>query len=163
MWSLNWIPFNLSELTVNLILTIGVTLCFLSFIVNNILLNWVPVIKQYILPVQLISIVLLLIGSYFKGIQHTEKEWQLRILQEQQKIVELERKTVEINNELAKKIAEKSKTIYIKGETIYKYIDREVVKDKEVIKFVESCPIPSKILELHNAAATNTPIDEKKP
>ena len=127
------------------------------------LLNRFPLIKQYILPLQIIVVIVLLFVAYFKGVEHTENKWQLIVLKEQQKVIELERKNVEVNNELAKKIAEKSKTVYIKGETIYRYIDREIVKDKEVIKFVENCPIPAKILELHNAAATNTPIEENKP
>lgn len=127
------------------------------------LLNRIPLIKQYILLFLIISVVVLVFVAYFKGVEHTETKWQLIVLKEQQKVLELERKTVEVNNELAKKIAEKSKTVYLKGKTIYKYIDREIVKDKEVIKFVENCPIPTRILELHNAAATNTPIEENTP
>ena len=125
-------------------------------------LNRFPLIKQYIILIQIIVVVGLLFVAYFKGVNDTENKWELIVLKDQQKIVDLERKTVEINNELAKKTAEKSKTIYLKGETIYRYIDREIVKDKEIIKFVENCPIPSRILELHNAAATNTPIIENK-
>jgi hypothetical protein len=41
-------------------------------------------------------------------------------------------------------------------------VDREVVRDLEVIRFVENCPIPDVIINTHNAAARNQPIEEKK-
>jgi hypothetical protein len=41
-------------------------------------------------------------------------------------------------------------------------VDREVVKNQEVIRFVENCPIPDAIINTHNAAALNRPIEEKK-
>ena len=58
----------------------------------------------------------------------------------------------------------KEKIIYVKekGLVIKQYLDRVVTQDKEVIKFVEHCPIPAKIIETHNAAAVNTPVEEKK-
>jgi hypothetical protein len=42
------------------------------------------------------------------------------------------------------------------------YIDREVVKNQEVIRFVENCPIPEVIVNTHNAAALNQPIEKNK-
>jgi hypothetical protein len=36
------------------------------------------------------------------------------------------------------------------------------VKNQEVIKFVDNCPIPEIIINTHNAAALNRPIEEKK-
>ena len=46
---------------------------------------------------------------------------------------------------------------------IIKYIDREIVKKEEVVKFVENCPIPKDIVDQHNAAARlNKMIEEGK-
>jgi len=146
----------------NTLIIVGIVFCFLSIFVINPILKWIPTVTRYIFLIQLISVVVLSIGVYLKGMQNTEQKWHVKMLEVQQKINKLERENVDINIELGKKIAEKDKVIYIKGETIYRYIDREVVNDKEVIKFVENCPIPTKILELHNAAANNTPIQEKK-
>jgi hypothetical protein len=44
---------------------------------------------------------------------------------------------------------------YIKGKTEYitRYIDNELVKREEVIKYVERCPVPQPIIDAHNAAA----------
>ena len=158
MWLLNLIPIGLVNWAINLILIAGIFLCLMSFFVFNRSATWIP----YIGLVQVVSIIMILTGVYFKGSYYTELKWQSKVAETQQKIAIIEQKAAEINVDLAKKTAEKAKVIRVKGDVIYRYIDKEVVKDKEVIKFVEHCPVPSKILELHNAAATNTPIDESE-
>ena len=160
MWFLHLFSQNVGNHTINLILSIGFILCFLSIFVISRLTNWIPIVKNYITVIQIFSIAVLCIGAYLKGSFQTEKDWELKIAQTQQQIITLERNAVEINDKLAKKTAEKNKVIVSKGNTIYRYIDKTVVKDKEIIKYVESCPIPAKIIEIHNAAATNTPIEE---
>ena len=40
-----------------------------------------------------------------------------------------------------------------KGKDIIQYIDREVVKNNDVIKYVENCPVPKEIVDAHNQAA----------
>jgi hypothetical protein len=61
----------------------------------------------------------------------------------------------EKNLEIQEKVVEKTKVVHEKGKDIIKYIDREVVKTQEVIKYVEHCPvIPISIIEEHNKAAT---------
>lgn len=162
MWLLEWNTIGLSNTTINLILFLGVSISILGVGLNALPMKFFPVFKKYNILFQIVGIILLAIGSYLKGSFHSDAQWQLKLLKEQQKNFELERKAVEINNELSKKINEKSKIIYQKGDTIYRYIDKEVIKDKEIIKFVETCPLPKKIIELHNAAATNTPIEESK-
>ena len=155
MWILNWFPSSVVEL----LLIAGAIGCFLSIVVINQIAKWIPGVAVHSTVFQLISIIVLLTGVYLKGIQNTQKEWEVKILKAQQKVSAAENEANEANNKLAKKTAEKDKVIYIKGETIYRYIDREIVKNKEVVKFVENCTIQTTILELHNAAATNPPIE----
>lgn len=158
MWLLTWIPNEFLNWVINLILIVGVILCIMSVFVFNRLPLWIP----YSSVVRVVGIIMILAGVYFKGSYYTELKWQSKVAETQQKIALMEQKAAEINLELAKKTAEKDKVIRIKGNVIYRYIDKEIIKDKEVIKFVEQCPVPAKILELHNAAATNTPIEESK-
>jgi hypothetical protein len=41
-----------------------------------------------------------------------------------------------------------------RGDDIIKYIDREVVKNQEVVKYVEQCPkLPNEIVNTINKAA----------
>ena len=60
------------------------------------------------------------------------------------------------------KIVRKDKIIKQKGDDIIKYIDREIVKKEEVIKYIENCPVPKDIIDAHNAAATLNKAAEAK-
>ena len=39
-----------------------------------------------------------------------------------------------------------------KGKDIVQYIDREIVKKEEIVKYIEQCPVPKEIIDLHNQA-----------
>ena len=40
-----------------------------------------------------------------------------------------------------------------KGKDIIQYVDREVIKNQEIIKYIEQCPVPKEIIDIHNQAA----------
>jgi hypothetical protein len=71
----------------------------------------------------------------------------------EKKVAEAEAKSAKANVEIQTKIVEKTKVVREKGEDIVRYVDREVVKNQEVIKYVENCPVPKSIIDAHNAAA----------
>ena len=48
---------------------------------------------------------------------------------------------------------EKTKVIKGKTEYITQYVDREVIKKEEIIKYIEKCPVPKEIIDIHNQAA----------
>jgi hypothetical protein len=50
-------------------------------------------------------------------------------------------------------VVENTKVIRGKTEYITKYIDREIVKKEEIIKYIEQCPVPKEIIDIHNQAA----------
>jgi hypothetical protein len=52
------------------------------------------------------------------------------------------------------KIVTKTQVVKQKGEDIIQYIDREVVKNNEIIKYIEHCPVPKSVIDAHNQAAT---------
>ena len=58
----------------------------------------------------------------------------------------------EENVKIEEKIVTKTKIIKEKGQNIIQYIDREVVKNNEIIKYVENCPLPKDIIDIHNSA-----------
>ena len=162
MWLLGWVPDSLLEYLVNGILVLGVVSTFLTFFVINRLLRWFPPLARWVNIAQIISAVVLLAGVYFKGGFQTEAEWRAKVAEAQQRIDKAEQEARDANVALAKKTKEKIIYVKEKGLVIKQYLDRVVTQDKEVIKFVENCPIPAKIVETHNAAAVNTPIEEKK-
>jgi hypothetical protein len=118
-------------------------------------LGFIPFIRTYQLPIQIISLLLLSFGLYIEGGLANEESWQLKVKEVEAKLATKEAQSQEKNVEIVEKVVTKTEYIKTKGQEIIKYIDKEVVKDNEVIKYVETCPaIPQVILKSVNEAAT---------
>ena len=154
MWVLNFLP----DWIFHAILLLGI----LGFL-GTFLLRFIPFFRMYELPIQIFSILVIAIGVWFEGAMSNQAEWEARVIEMELKVAEAEAKSEKTNTEIVTQIVEKTKVIHEKGKTIINYVDREVVKDKEVIKFVENCPIPSIIIDAHNAGALNKPIEIPVP
>ena len=73
-------------------------------------------------------------------------------------------------------VTERDNALKKKGDTIIQYVDRfkdrevlrtiegpERVRVEEVIKYVENCPVPKELLDIHNEAAKlRKPAENKK-
>jgi hypothetical protein len=116
-------------------------------------LGFIPFIKTYKLAIQIISLIVLVFGVYLEGGLADYKEWEIRVKEMEAKVAQAEAKSANTNVEIQEKIVEKTKVIREKGRDIIKYIDKEVVKKEEVIKYIENCPVPKEIIDLHNQAA----------
>jgi len=154
MWILSFLP----DYVTHLIFFAGVIGTIAGFV-----LGFIPFIAPYKLPVQIISILVLSFGLYLEGGMADNEIWQMKVKEVEAKVAQAEAKSQEKNVEIVTIVAEKTKVIREKGQTITKYIDREVAVDKEVIKFVENCPIPEIVIKTHNAAAQNKPLEITKP
>ena len=153
MWLMNFLP----NWIFHAILLAGVL-----GLIASLVLKFIPFFSTYKLPVQVGGVLLVLVGMWFEGAISNQAEWEARVAEMQVKVAEAEAKSSEANVKIVTKIVKKTKRIREKGDAIISYIDREVVKNNEVIKFVENCPIPDIIVKTHNAAALNKPIEEKK-
>jgi len=144
-----WILSILSEAAIHTIFGLGILGVIAGFV-----LGFIPFIKPYKIAIQVISILLLALGVYLEGGLADHKEWELKVAEMQAKLAQAETKSSEKNVEIQEKIVEKTKIVREKGRDIVNYIDREVVKKEEVVKYVEHCPVPKEIIDLHNQAAT---------
>ena len=153
MWLMNFLP----NWIFHAILLAGVL-----GLIASLVLKFIPFFNTYKLPVQVLSILLIVTGVWFEGAISNQAEWEARVAEMQVKVAEAEAKSSEANVQIVTKVVKKTKLVHERGDAIISYIDREVVKNNEVIKFVENCPIPDIIIKTHNAAATNTPIEVKK-
>lgn len=153
-----WILTILPDWVFHAILAVGVLGTIAGFV-----LGMIPFIKPYIIPIRVISLLVLSIGLYLEGGMADNVIWQARVKEVEAKVAVAEAKSQEKNVEIVTVVAEKTKIIRERGQTITKYIEKEVPVDREVIKFVENCPIPDIIIKSHNAAATNKPIEIPKP
>ena len=157
MWILHLLPEALILWVCNLLLAAGIALTVAAFFIKS-----VPVLNQYRLPAQILGIALLVIGVYWRGGYAVESDWRERVAEVQAKLAVAEKRSAEVNTEIVTRVVTQTKIVRERGDDIIKYVDREVVKNQEVIKFVENCPIPDIIINTHNAAALNKPVEEKK-
>ncbi len=152
MWMLSLLPDSFLLYVVNGILIVGAISSFLAFFVLHRILNKFPFLAPYYLLFQIVSATLLVAGIYFKGGYGVEMEWRAKVAEMEAKVKIAEEEAKNKNTEIQTKVVEKTKVIREKGKDIIQYVDREVVKKEEIIKYIEQCPVPKEIIDLHNQA-----------
>lgn len=146
MWMLSFLPDAFLVWIINIVLLAGIVGTTVS-ILFKVAIRWIPWIIPYRTLLQVVSIVLLLAGVYFKGGLAIEQEWRARVKDLEAKVAISE---------------EQSKTANTKIEKVY--IDRvKVVKDTQVViqeklKTVEvkvdaECKIVPEAINILNDAA----------
>ena len=144
-----WILSILPDWVFHLMLAVGVAGTIAGFV-----LGMIPVVKTYIIPIRIISLLVLSIALYLEGGLADNLIWKARVAELEVKVAQAEAKSQEQNTIIVEKIVIKTKKIRGKKKTIIEYIDREVVKNQDVIKYVEMCPaVPEPILKAINDAA----------
>lgn len=116
-------------------------------------LKRIPFVSQYRFPIQVISFVSLLASIWFISANSTNAVWEAKIKDLEDKVKLAEEAANTKNVEIQEKIVTKTTVIKEKGKTQIEYVDRVITQDKEVIKYIEQCPVPKAIIDAHNAAA----------
>ena len=115
--------------------------------------KWIPFYGNYVKILQPIGIVLLVLGVWLRGGYDTEMAWRAKVAEAEARVAAAEQKSQETNTVIEQKVVEKTKVIKGKTEYITQYLDREVIKKEEIIKYIEQCPVPKEIIDIHNQAA----------
>jgi|APGre2960657423_1045063.scaffolds.fasta_scaffold01124_6 hypothetical protein len=147
MWMLHFIPDSLLLWVIHGMLIAGVVGFLLSFFLLNRLLRWFPQLAPIHLLLQILSIVLLVGGVYFKGGYSTEAEWRARVAEMEQKIAEAEAKSQQTNTVIKTKIVNKIKTV-----KEYQIVYQDRIKEVEKIIDAECKVAPEAIIILNDAA-----------
>lgn len=131
-------------------------------------LKGVPVIMQYKYPLAMSGFFLLLISTWALGSAANEKRWQAKLDEIQEQVRQQEAKAEELNTQLEKEVSEKKELAEKKNKVVIKEIEKwktkeilkevkvegpERVKIEEVVKYIENCPVPKEMLDIHNQAA----------
>jgi hypothetical protein len=156
MWQITWILNLLPDWVFHTLLIGSILLVIASYILKRI-----PFISQYNIPLRIAGIILIIFTVWVEGGRDVQRAWESKVKDLQERVAVAEAKSQEANVIIKEKIVKKLELVRTRGDDIIKYVDREVATDKEVIKFVENCPIPEKVIKAHNAAATNTPISSE--
>jgi len=145
MWILSWLP----DAVIHSIFIVGALGIFLGFV-----LTFIPFVKQYKLAIQIASIFIFALGVYLEGGLADNKQWIAKVKELEAKLAVAEEKSKTENVKIEQQIVTKTQIVKEKGKDIIQYIDREVVKNNDVIKYIENCPVPKSVIDAHNQAAT---------
>ena len=137
-----WIVELLPDWVLHLILLAGIVGTTAGFV-----LGMIPVIKQYIIPIRVISIILVVFGLFLEGALFDNQTWQLRVKEVEAKLAIAEAESAKANNKITEKSnnqnnKQKEKTVIVK-----QYIDREVKR------YDNQCVIPNEFVKAHNDSA----------
>jgi hypothetical protein len=147
-WMIGLIPDAMLNWIYWLIIAAGVTGVLAGW-----LGKWIPFYGSYVKILQPVGIVLLVLGVWLRGGYDVEMSWRAKVAEAEARVAAAEQKSQETNTIIEQKIVEKTKVIKGKTEYITQYLDREVVKKEEIIKYIEQCPVPKEIIDIHNQAA----------
>ena len=119
----------------------------IAIILISMFLKVIPFIDSYYLPLRIIGFVTLLFGIFFEGVMYSGKELQEKVKELEAKVAAAEVKSAEVNTKIVEKVITKQKVVKERGEEIIKYVD------KEIVKYNNTCVIPSEFITIHNKAA----------
>jgi hypothetical protein len=127
-----------------------------GFYIISKLVAWIPVIKNYKLPVELIGVISLIAATYLLGGYGVEMSWRQRVAELEAKIKESEEKSKQVNTVIQEKVVYKTKRI--------KEVQTVIVeKIKEVEKQIDSkCELDPAVIKIHNESAEDPTKDEVK-
>lgn len=174
MWQITWMLSLLPDWFWTLVLIAGILGVLAAWV-----LKFIPFVSQYKLPIQVGSVLCLLIGVYFQGVIANEAKYKVEHDRLKEEIAKAEAAFKSANDELSKAQAERDTAIAEKGKSITKTIDRfikgdtvtvtkEIVKERnlteeerkkleaqieELKKAEKECRIPSLLIEQINQAA----------
>lgn len=138
MWILDLLPFWIFHL----ILGAGIAGAMLAFLFGNI-----PFVSNYVLPLKIISIFVIICGLYMEGGISNQERWEAKVKEVQTKVAAAEVESVKENVKIIEKTKTRVEVVKMRGDDIVKYVDREVVK------YDDQCKIPKEFIKAHNDAA----------
>jgi len=148
MFLLSFVPDALIQLVVNGVLIAGIVGCVVSFFFGF-FVRWMPWIIPYRMLLQILGLLLLIAGVYFKGGVGVEMEWRERVRTAQEAVRVAEEKAKQANIELEEEKKKKQKVI-----TQNKIVIQEKIVEKEKIIDAE-CKVPKEAIDILNESAKN--------
>lgn len=150
MWMLTFIPDSILHAFVNSVFYAGVITSLLGFVFNF------SYLRPYRLIVQVVGIMLLVAGVYFKGGYEVEQQWRARAAELQAKIDTAVVKSQAANTVIQTKVVTKIKRV----KEIQVQLQKEIVEKEKIIN--GECVVPKEAIEILNKAAEGPSKEETK-
>jgi uncharacterized membrane protein len=139
MWILNFLP----DWIFYALFFIGIVGLLATFV-----MKFIPFVYVYKTPIQVVSVILIAIGTYMSGAISNNEKWEAKVKELEIKLAGAEVASAKVNTQIVEKVVVKREYYKERGKDVIQYIDREVVK------YDERCVIPKEFVEAHNNAAT---------
>lgn len=148
MWQLailwSFVPDWLITVVVNGLIVVGLVGISAGWIAR-----WVPYFNMYRGPIQLIGVICLVLGVYFKGGADVERSWRERVKELEAKIAIAEKQSAEANKRLSDQLEQNKKlTQEVKNAN-------QATIRANAEKINAECRVPDIAIELHNSASKN--------
>ena len=140
MWILKWLP----DWLFYVLLLAGVVGYIATYLLRFIP---IPMIYMYKTPIQLVSIALIIIGTFMSGAIHDNNAWLDRVHEMEAKVAKAEQESKEANDKINNKVEQTKTKIVEKQIVVKQYIDREVAK------YDNQCVIPKEFIKAINDSA----------
>jgi hypothetical protein len=147
MFLLNFIPDALLLWIVNAILIAGIIGTVVAFFFGF-FVRFIPWVIPYRMLLQVVGLVLLIAGVYFKGGVSVELAWRERVAELEAKVAISEQKSKEVNEKIVTVYQDRVKVV---KET--QVVVQEKIKTVEV-KIDSQCKITADTIDILNQAAT---------
>ena len=138
MWILNFLP----DIVFHLMLIVGLAGIVISFFLGHL-----PLVNQYKLPLQIISIIVTIVAIWYEGGIAKDKEYRAEIERMKEKVTIAEQKAKDANGKIEYVFKDRVKVV---KET--QVVVQEKIKDISV-KIDSQCKIIPEVIETHNQAA----------
>ena len=144
MWILQWLP--------NWIFY-GIFFAGLLGLLATYVMKFIPFVYVYRTPIQAVSVLAIVIGTYMSGAISNEESWQTKVKEMEAKVAVAEIESQKENVKVVEKIVKKTEYITRRGQDIIQYVDIEVTKYDERFRPGGQCELPKEFIKAINNAA----------
>ena len=145
MWILSFIPDSFLAWVINIIVIAGIAGTVAGFF-----LKFIPFINRYSTVLQIVGVVLLVAGVYFKGSYSTEMHWRNKVDEMTAQIDKIKAESSKASKQVVYKYIERTKVVKEKNDAIRTQVTKYITKEADA-----NCTIPGSVVVLHDAAAKN--------
>lgn len=141
MWAFSLIPDSVMTWIINILLLAGVLGVIAGFFIR-----FIPFVNQYRRPVQIISILVLILGVWLKGGESERRVWQERVKELEAKVAKADAASRAANAKMERTVRESQKKIKENTRVIVKKVPQVITREA-------NCVVPPPAVELYNQAA----------
>ena len=141
MWLLDFLPFWIFHLIV---------LAGIGGLIASAVLKFIPFVSIYRMPIQVASIIALVLGVYMEGGISNQEKWEARVAEAKLEMAKKETASAEATTKVVTKYVTQIQLVKEKGDVIIKEVPKYINADVDA-----KCAIPNAFVVLHDSASVN--------